>query len=151
MRRKPRPPAADTLLGFRLPLLASIWSATSARRYERLFGLKNREGRAVFVLGSQAQVSLNEFVRQSGIEKAYASRTVAALVERGLVEKAIDPLDRRAVRLALTQAGSAIYQAILGDAVTRERDWVAVLTAEERQVLLSCLDRLDTQARLPGR
>ncbi len=71
--------AAQALLGFRLPLLASIRSTTSARRYERLFGLKNLEARTLYVLGANEALSLKQLVRVAGTEKAYASRTMSAM------------------------------------------------------------------------
>ena len=140
-------PAAQTLLGFRLPLLASIRSTTSARRYERLFGLKSLEGRTLYVLGANQALSLKQLVRVAGIEKAYASRTIAALVGAGLVTKETDTEDRRAVRLTLTPEGRALYEAVLQDSITRDEDWMSVLTPGERRVLLDCLDRLTERAR----
>ena len=140
-------PAAQTLLGFRLPLLASIRSVTSARRYERLFGLKSLEGRTLYVLGANPALSLKQLVRVAGIEKAYASRTIAALVEAGFVTKDVDEADRRAIRLTLTPTGRALYEAVLQDSITRDEDWMSVLTPTERTVLLDCLDRLTERAR----
>ena len=140
-------PGAQTLLGFRLPLLASIRSTTSARRYERLFGLKSLEGRTLYVLGANQALSLKQLVRVAGIEKAYASRTIAALVTAGLVTKETDAADRRAVRLTLTPAGLTLYEAVLQDSITRDEDWMSVLTPAERTMMLDCLDRLTERAR----
>lgn len=144
-----RPPrVAQELLGFRIPLLASIRSSTSARRNERKFGLKNLEGRTLFVLGAHEGLSLKEVVRIGGIEKAYASRTIAALVEKGLVTKAVDGSDRRSVRLTLTGPGKTLYEAVLEDALVRDEEWFSVLSPRERTALLDCLDRLTDRARL---
>jgi DNA-binding MarR family transcriptional regulator len=140
-------PNPQSLLGFRLPLLASIRTTTSARRYERLFGLKNLEGRTVFVLGANRMMSLKQLVRAVGTEKAYASRTITALVTAGLVTKAVDDADRRAVKLTLTPAGMKIYRAILKDSSARDEDWMSVLTTEERALLIEWLDRLTERAR----
>jgi DNA-binding MarR family transcriptional regulator len=145
-RRRARP-EAQTLLGFRLPLLASIRSTTSARRYERLFGLKSLEGRTLYVLGANQALSLKQLVRVAGIEKAYASRTIAALVEAGLVTKETDETDRRAIRLTLTPAGRTVYEAVLRDSIARDEDWMSVLTPAECTVLFDFLDRLTERAR----
>jgi DNA-binding MarR family transcriptional regulator len=63
------------------------------------------------------------------------TRTVGALVERGLVLRQDDPLDRRSVILSLTEDGRRSIAAI-----RRKRDaWmasrVAKLTPEEQDVL----------------
>ncbi|WP_194150792.1 MarR family winged helix-turn-helix transcriptional regulator [Pedococcus bigeumensis] len=63
------------------------------------------------------------------------TRTVAALVERGLVERTDDPADRRQVILSLTSAATTLLKDI-----RRKRDaWMSVrvshLTPEEQVIL----------------
>ncbi len=72
------------------------------------------------------------------IEKVSApsmTRTVAALVERGLVERTADPADRRQVILSLTRDAKTLLKDI-----RRKRDaWMSVrvghLTPEEQAIL----------------
>ena len=69
------------------------------------------------------------------VAKPSMTRTVGALVERGLVPRQDDPLDRRSVILSLTEDGRRSLAAI-----RRKRDaWmasrVAKLTPEEQDVL----------------
>ena len=69
------------------------------------------------------------------VAKPSMTRTVGALVERGLVLRQDDPLDRRSVILSLTEDGR---RSIAG--IRRKRDaWmasrVATLTPEEQDVL----------------
>ena len=69
------------------------------------------------------------------VAKPSMTRTVNALVERGLVLRQDDPLDRRSVILSLTDEGRRVLTAI-----RRRRDaWmasrVAKLTPEEQDVL----------------
>ena len=72
------------------------------------------------------------------IEKVSApsmTRTVAALVERGLVERTADPADRRQVILSLTRDATTLLKDI-----RRKRDaWMSVrvshLTPEEQVIL----------------
>lgn len=64
------------------------------------------------------------------------TRTVAALVERGLVTRTDDPLDRRQVFISLTPQGL-----LLLNETRRRRDaWMATrlkgISAEEREVLV---------------
>ncbi len=64
------------------------------------------------------------------------TRTVAALVERGLVARQDDPLDGRQVFISLTPPGLLLLKEI-----RRQRDaWMATrlkgITAEEREVLV---------------
>lgn len=63
------------------------------------------------------------------------TRTVAALVEKGLVERAVDPADRRQVNLSLTPAARTLLKEI-----RRKRDaWMSVrvshLEPQEQEIL----------------
>ena len=111
-------------------------------------GLKNLESRALCVLGSAEGMSLKQLVHVSGIEKAYASRTVAALVEAGLIEKSVDETDRRAVRLVLTPQGREVHAAVVADAKDQDTRWVSVLSAEERRSFADMIERLTDRARV---
>jgi DNA-binding MarR family transcriptional regulator len=136
------------LLGFRLPLLSNTWSALSARRFTRLFGLKQLEARILFVLGINKAVSLKYLGQAAGIEKAYASRAITALVESGLVAKTADLADKRSVSLELTLSGRVLYDAILDEAASRDDEWISVLNATERRNLHNYLDRLIRRAHV---
>jgi MarR family transcriptional regulator, organic hydroperoxide resistance regulator len=46
----------------------------------------------------------------TGLEPIYVSKLVRALEAAGLVERAADPADSRAIRLALTEAGSDVAE-----------------------------------------
>jgi MarR family transcriptional regulator, organic hydroperoxide resistance regulator len=61
----------------------------------------------------------------TGLEPIYISKLVRALETAGLVERAADPADTRAVRLALTTAGSDVAQR----AIAVVRDLQEELTA----------------------
>ncbi len=76
-----------------------------------------------------------ELAEAERVAKPTMTKTVAALVDRGLVERSSDPTDGRVVILSLTRAGRATVRE-----TRRSRDaWmlrrVARLTPEEQQVL----------------
>ena len=80
------------------------------------------------------------------VAKPSMTRTVAALVERGLVARQPDPTDGRQVILSITPEGTASVRAI-----RRKRDaWmasrVATLTPEEQDVLRRAAVILDRVA-----
>ncbi len=80
------------------------------------------------------------------VAKPSMTRTVAALVERGLVGRQADPTDGRQVILSITPQGRASVRAI-----RRKRDaWmasrVATLTPEEQDVLARAAVILDKVA-----
>lgn len=87
---------------------------------------------ALGVLDAYGPMSAGDLAGLESVQPPTMTKVVAALTERGFVSREPDPLDKRAVRLAVTEAGHAVI-----DAERRARDaWL-----RER------LDRLDPSAK----
>jgi DNA-binding MarR family transcriptional regulator len=121
----------------------------SMRDFKRLLDETSLSYSQVAVLmrlkhGGRSGVS--EIGGHMGITKAAASQAVDRLVDLGLVERTEDPDDRRARRLALTQAG----QAMVGQVVAARSRWVEtladVLTPEQQNLIASALNLLTEAA-----
>src|SRR5258706_10144470 len=89
------PAGIRDLISYRLHVLANLSARWAEARYQQRFGLKLLEWRAMALLGGYAPQSLNELARSAGLEKSYASRTVAGLTRRKLVTSAPDDRDGR--------------------------------------------------------
>lgn len=63
-------------------------------------------------LNSHPDVSLTELARLELVSHPTMSRIVAALIERGLVERRGDVRDKRSTRLSLTPAGREAYVSV---------------------------------------
>ena len=135
------------LVSYRLHVLANLSARWAEARYQERFGLKLLEWRAIALLGGYPLQSLNELARGAGLEKSYASRTVAGLIGRKLVASAPDDRDGRGKLFALTRTGKALYRRVFDDAIARSDAWLSVLTGEERTALMDMLVRLSEQAR----
>ena len=68
--------------------------------------------------GSSLRPSQRQLADFTGLEPLYVSKLCRALESSGLLERADDPADSRAVRLALTASG----RAVTGRAIARVRD-----------------------------
>lgn len=64
------------------------------------------------------------------------------LDERGLIHRQVDPDDRRARRIRITEKGRSLISRALDQQVTRHRALNAVLNAEERETLSALLRKL---------
>lgn len=98
---------------------------------------------SVIVRLAQSSYTSGELAAIERVSAPSMSRTVSALVELGLVERASDSDDGRVVRLSLTAAGQAEL-----DAHRARRDaWMTErldgLTAEERRLLAGASDLLN--------
>jgi DNA-binding MarR family transcriptional regulator len=67
-----------------------------------------------------------ELARAEGVKPQSMGATIAALEERGLVERTPDPTDRRQVNIELTVKGLAVRKSV-GDA---KRTWLAQAVAQ---------------------
>jgi MarR family transcriptional regulator, lower aerobic nicotinate degradation pathway regulator len=97
---------------------------------------------ALVKLVELGRVTQNHLGRLAAMDPATIQGVVRRLMDRDLVNRAADPLDRRTIVLAPTQAGLALAaQAVVaGRKITQAT--LADLTAEERRQLLSLLRKL---------
>jgi DNA-binding MarR family transcriptional regulator len=65
--------------------------------------------------------SVSKLADAKQISRPAISRVVDVMVNKGLVTRSQDPADRRYVRLALTNEGKTLLEAIFG----KNRDWMA--------------------------
>ena len=93
-------------------------------------------------LGRHGPATTAELARAEGMRPQSMSAAVAALEERGLVERKPHPTDGRQVNIALTEKGAAVRNS----AKDLKRAWLAQATAgldeEERQALARAGDIL---------
>jgi DNA-binding MarR family transcriptional regulator len=111
-----------------------IWAEVSMKEYDVLYALTKADG----------PVRLTDLHRRVLLSQPALSRMVDRLVERGLVERCADAVDKRVVRLVLTDAGRACQREV-GRA--HARDVTAAMTARVSDADLEELKRI-TQALL---
>jgi len=66
----------------------------------------------LYELRAGKQMTLNELSQKLHVDKSTASRNVQKLVERELLKRLPDPIDRRYVQLSLTEQGLKLEQEI---------------------------------------
>jgi DNA-binding MarR family transcriptional regulator len=97
---------------------------------------------ALMELAEAAPLRLNDLADRMGTSAPTASRAVEVLDELGLVARATDPADRRAVRIELTPTG----RVLVGDRKARSAEAfehaAASLSPDERAGLLDLLERM---------
>ncbi len=67
---------------------------------------------ALVEIGRAESISLNELAELLNLENSTMSRTVNNLVNSGLVERELDPKDRRYVSIKLTESGIKVFEGI---------------------------------------
>jgi DNA-binding MarR family transcriptional regulator len=88
------------------------------------------------------RVTQNHLGRLSAMDPATIQGVVRRLMDRDLVFRTADPLDRRAIVLAPTQAGLALAKQAVVAARRITEATLDPLTADQRRQLLSLLQKL---------
>lgn len=140
-------PDLSRLFTYNLSLLANVLSRGAAARYSREFGVTLMEWRVIGSLALNAPLSLQQISHRFDLDKGQSSRTVAGLLERGLVHRAVNGDDRRSLLLSLTPAGWRLYRSIAKRARARSERLLGCLAAGERRAFLRTFGKLMGEAR----
>ena len=90
----------------------------------------------------RGSLSQNHLGRLTAMDPATIQGVVERLIERGLVTRIADPLDRRRKRLGLTQEGQRLVRRLVGQALKVSRDTLEPLGRRERTQVRALLERL---------
>jgi DNA-binding MarR family transcriptional regulator len=137
----------DRFLPYRLSVLSNRLSHAIARCYETRFQLSVTEWRVIAVLGRFPGLSANEVAERTAMDKVAVSRAVAGLLESKRLQRSLHDIDRRRSVLELSEAGYAIFDAVVPLALTYERALLDALEPQERQTLIALLDKLGANAK----
>jgi DNA-binding MarR family transcriptional regulator len=87
----------------------------------------------------RTQAALAEAI---GADKTRIIPTLDELQTKGYIERHADPDDRRVRLLAITESGRRVKDKVQAGIQRGEERWLAVLSAEERRVLLRALQEM---------
>jgi len=90
-------------------------------------------------LGPQSQ---NHLGRATAMDAATIKGVVDRLARQGMVETSADPTDKRRLTVTLTEAGLALYQTTVAQALAVSDRTMEPLKPQERSLLLQLLSRL---------
>ncbi|MDM0112561.1 MarR family winged helix-turn-helix transcriptional regulator [Variovorax sp. J22R133] len=127
---------------FTLDVINERFKVGASSLYERECGVTLREVRLLRFIGSEPGLTLSRLIEQAYLEKTLASKAVTALVRRGLVVRSIGTEDARQINLHLTDEGVDIVLKAEPLGRFAETTFRSALTAEERESLDRCLQKL---------
>lgn len=127
---------------YRLHALSKLTDHLSRYSYENELGIPYSEGRCLAAIGAFGPLSVKVLSRAANVDKAQASRSAQALVDRGLVSREPDENDGRGVVLATTAKGRTVWRKLMALNEGRSAEIVACLSDREREQLNRLLDRL---------
>lgn len=131
----------DAFLPYRLAVASSHVSREFAALYQEEFGISLPEWRILAHLSQTDRVSVRDIHKRVDMDKSKVSRAAARLERAGLVEKLLNPYDRRLVSLSLTGDGRALIARIIPVALAFQEQLLARLDMDAT-VMVEGLDRL---------
>jgi DNA-binding MarR family transcriptional regulator len=139
-------PEAETLkdhIAVRIVRVSEALSRIATRRIEACWGLKNTDLRVLNILVGSDLLTIAEISRRTHVDKAWISRTVRDLAERGLVSRATNERDARMSLVFLTQKGRALLEEVRPHALKNE---ARLLAGVDGRRLKAMLDRVEANA-----
>jgi len=127
--------------------VAESVSRALSRLYAERYGIGVPEWRVIATLGEYQRMTAKEVGAHSRMHKTKVSRAVAALEEKGLIEREPNEDDMREAFLALTGRGLRVYQDLAPRALAFERALDKSLGNGARAHLDAILRRLEERAQ----
>jgi DNA-binding MarR family transcriptional regulator len=137
----------ERFLPYRLSVLSNTVSGRISRAYAGQFGLSIPEWRVIAVLARFPGLSAGEVGDRTAMDKVMVSRAIAKLLKDGRISRKSAADDRRAVQLALSPKGRAIYAKVVPVARGIEAQLVSALAPDEGAALDRALTKLMDAAR----
>ena len=129
---------------FRLNRLAAEVSNALSEEYQARYGLDIPEWRVMATLGFRDDACSAQFIAQcTRTHKSTISRAVTTLLERELIERVENSDDRRAFELRLSRKGRTLYDELIPRLLSKERDILSCLSAQERSDFARALDKIE--------
>jgi DNA-binding MarR family transcriptional regulator len=137
--------SVDDLLLYRMGRLSAAAGAMVVRLCEGGYGVTRREWAVIAKLHGHPGLLPSELAEQMHRDRARTSRTVTALLRKGLIERVTLLNDRRSARLSLTDLGQRLYADLMPQVQAINGQILSALTADEAAQFDGLLDRLQAQ------
>lgn len=130
-------------LPYRCNNLAQQISVSLSRIYVDKFGITVAGWRILVTLAEYGELQAKDVARLTNMDKVRVSRSVAVLMEQGLLDRRVGSRDSRVTLLNLNADGQRLYERITPEALAWERELLEPLSKTEQQSLLKILDKLE--------
>lgn len=121
---------------------AEASSAGFQTYYRQRYGMLRTEWRVLFHLGRYGGMTAKEICARASMHKTKVSRAVLALETKRYLLRTPQPQDRRHETLSLTRQGQVVYADLVHAAEAYDASLSAHFTAQEREVLHRCLEKI---------
>jgi DNA-binding MarR family transcriptional regulator len=129
-------------LPYALNQAAEATSAGFQKHYRQRYGMLRTEWRVLFHLGRYGEMTAKAICDRASMHKTKVSRAVGALERKRYLSRSPQEQDRRHETLSLTRQGATVYADLYKAAKAYDAAISGHFTAQERDVLNRCLDKI---------
>jgi DNA-binding MarR family transcriptional regulator len=140
------PQSIFDLLNFRLSEFLGISGSLVTRMCENEYGITREEWQFVAMLAELDVMSPSDLAARTTVDRSQASKTLRALMNKGLVARQPVPGDGRKARVLLTQAGIDLFAQMFPRVVQLHNEVLQDLGPEARQTLARSLVAMQARA-----
>jgi DNA-binding MarR family transcriptional regulator len=131
-------------LPYALNQAAEATSLGFQQHYRQRYGMLRTEWRVLFHLGRYGAMTAKTICERASLHKTKVSRAVSALERKRYLARKPQEADRRHETLSLTRQGGNVYADLFKAAKRYDADLSAHFTAQEREILNRCLEKIAT-------
>jgi DNA-binding MarR family transcriptional regulator len=134
----------DLSLTYRLKALTKIADRLSGEMSRERLGVPYPEASIIGAVGTFGPQTVIDISRRTNLDKSQTSRTIEALLSKGILSRTASDKDARSVIISLTPDGKKIFKKIAPTIERRDRELYHSLSDPEMDALRYLLDKLLT-------
>lgn len=136
----------ERFLPYKLRILYDSVANSFSAMYVKQFDLAPYEWRILASISQNKSSTAKQLCLHSRMHKTRVSRAIEKLCKKGLVNKTVNPNDKRVTFLLLTEKGMETYIKVSQLAVQFDKDILKCLNAKEQKSLFQIIDKLQKHA-----
>ena len=138
------------LLSFKIFRLSNQVGKLAEAAAQQEAGLSLPEHRCLSVIAKYRATTVTDICAASQIDKAWVSRTVTRLQDKGLVVAGLDPNDGRRTLYNITRKGKQLAAKLLQKSRERQASFFSGFSLQDTQQLMQMLEKIEANARALG-
>ena len=141
-----RPRGIQDMFLYRINQLRAKGGGVVLRYCEGEFGITRREWVILAILSTEEVINSSALASRAELTPPATSKAVSSLLTKGLLERNVDPQNRRVARINISTSGKDVYEQILPIVISINKYILEPISKDEIELLDSMLERMQQQA-----
>jgi len=141
-----RPRGIQDMFLYRINQLRAKGGGVVLRYCEGEFGITRREWVILAILSTEEVINSSALASRAELTPPATSKAVSSLLTKGLLERNVDPQNRRVARINISTSGKDVYEQILPIVISINKYLLESISKDEIELLDSILERMQKQA-----